>query len=153
MASVSVGDHVSDLAGSHDGKLVDIDGTTAYVMQANGVEIEFQLSQLKPYQPPKVAEHRTLSGPLRDTALDPAQKAFLASIPDEVMAAVARSYGSGDDASSPRTAFAALPPSKKLEVIRIYLPTLPHQLLMRHMSLVVAMRDLGKQTAAKRGRS
>ena len=143
MATLAIGDHVSDLSGSHEGRLVDIDGPTGYVMQGNGVEIEFPLSRLKPYEPPKVAEQRTLSGPLRDRVLSPAQKALLASVPADVIAAIARSYETGDPAAS-RTAFAALPDSKRLDVIRIYLPSLPHQLLVRHMSLVVAMRDLAK---------
>ena len=142
MVHLSVGDRVSDLKGSHEGRLVDIDGTTGYVMQANGVEIEFPLSQLRPYETPKVAQTRTLSGPLRDTILSPAQKSLLASVPAEVTAAIARSYDAGREASRP--AFAALPDSKKLEVIRIHLPSLPHQLLVPHMGLVVAMRDLAK---------
>ena len=71
MVPLSIGDHVSALDGSHEGKLVDIDGTTGYVMQTNGVEVEFPLNRLKPYETPKVAEQRTLAGPLRDTALSP----------------------------------------------------------------------------------
>lgn len=144
MVTLAIGNRVSDLSGSHEGELVDIDGPTAYVMQSNGVEIEFPLSQLKPYETPKVAEKRTLSGPLRDRTLSPAHKALLASVPADVIAAVARSYETGEEASSSRTVFAALPDQKKLEVIRIHLPSLPHQLLVRHMNLVVAMRDLAK---------
>lgn len=34
MALLSIGDHVSDLKGTHDGRLVDIDGSTGYVEQA-----------------------------------------------------------------------------------------------------------------------
>ncbi len=144
MASVSIGDRVSDLSGSRHGRLVEIDGATGYVMQDNGVEIEFPLERLKPYEAPKVAEVRTLSGPLRDRLLSPAQKALLASIPAELAAAVARSYDAGDGEAAPRPSFAALPDSRRLEVLRLYLPSLPHQLLLRHMNLVVAMRDLGK---------
>ncbi len=149
MASVSIGDRVSDLTGTHDGKLVDIDGSTGYVLQANGVEVEFPLARLKPYEAPKVAQVRTLSGALRDTALSPQQKALLAAVPAEILAAVARSYEAGAeapdrDATRTRTEFAALPDQKRLEVIRIYLPSLPQRLLMQHMKLVVAMRDLGK---------
>ena len=144
MVTLAIGDRVSDLSGLHEGKLVDVDGPTAYVMQSNGVEIEFPLSQLKPYETPKVAEKRTLSGPLRDRVLSPAHKALLASVPADVTAAIARSYDTGEEASSSRAIFAALPDQKKLDVIRIYLPSLPHQLLVRHMSLVVAMRDLAK---------
>ncbi len=149
MSPVSIGDRVSDLTGSHDGKLVDVDGDTGYVLQANGVEVEFPLSRLKPYEAPKVAQVRTLSGPLRDTALSPEQKALLAAVPPEILAAVARSYEAGAeapdrDSTKVRTAFAALPDQKRLEVIRIYLPSLPQRLLMQHMKLVVAMRDMGK---------
>lgn len=144
MVQLLVGDHVSDLKGSHDGRLVDIEGGTGYVLQKNGVEIEFPLSQLKPYETPKVVEKRTLSGPLRDTALSPAHKALLASVPADVTAAIARSYEAGEDASSSRPAYAALPDSKKLDVIRIYLPSLPQRVLAPHMNLVVAMRDLAK---------
>ncbi len=149
MASVSIGDRVSDLAGTHDGKLVEIDGDTGYVLQANGVEVEFPLARLKPYEAPKVTQVRTLSGALRDTALSPQQKALLAAVPTEILAAVARSYEAGAeapdrDATRTRTEFAALPDQKRLEVIRIYLPSLPQRLLMQHTKLVVAMRDMGK---------
>ena len=149
MATLKVGDRVSDLTGTRDGKLVDIDGGTGYVLQANGVEIEFPLNRLKPYEAPKVAQVRTLSGPLRDTALSADQKAMLASVPPEILAAVARSYEAGAeapdrDSTKVRTPFAALPDQKRLEVIRIYLPSLPQRLLMQHMRLVVAMRDMGK---------
>ena len=91
-----------------------------------------------------MAEVRTLSGPLRDRVLTPAQKTLLASVPAELAAAVARTYDAGDGGSGSRPSFAALPDSKRLEVLRIYLPSLPHQLLLRHMNLVVAMRDLAK---------
>ncbi|MBF0877100.1 hypothetical protein HKD21_09595 [Gluconobacter cerevisiae] len=144
MARLSIGDHVSDLKGTHDGRLVDIDGTTGYVEQANGVEVEFPLSQLKPYEAPKIAEERTLSGPLRDRLLNPAQKALLASIPATLLAAIAKSYDAGSDGPGSRTPFAALPDSKRLEAIRIYLPSLPQRLLASHMNLVVAMRDISK---------
>lgn len=147
MVHLSIGDHVSDLRGAHDGKLVDIEGQTGYVLQGNGVEVEFPLSQLKPYEAPKVAEIRTLSGPLRDRLLTPAQKALLASVPATITAAIAKSYAEGGDEAGSRPVFAALPDSKKLDVIRIYLPTLPQRLLAPHMNLVVAMRDSGKRSS------
>ena len=142
MAKVSIGDHVSALDGSHDGKLVDIDRSTGYVVQANGVEIEFPLNRLKPYEPPKVEEQRTLSGPLRDRVLSQEHRALLASVPAPIMDAVAKSYAGGEGAP----AFEALPPSKKLEVIRIHLPTLPARVLAPHMKLVLAMRNMAKPT-------
>ncbi len=145
MPQLSIGDHVSDLTGSHDGKLVGIEGTTGYVLQKNGVEIDFPLARLKPYAAPKPAEHRTLSGPLRDTALSPAHAALLASIPAPIIAAVAQSYANSAEASA-RPAFATLPPSKQLDVIRIHLPTLPQRLIAGHVKLVLAMRDLAKTT-------
>ena len=144
MTRLSIGDHVSDLAGAHAGKLVDIDGETGYVMQENGVEVEFPLARLKPYETPKVAERRTLSGPLRDRTLSPAQKALLASVPADLFAAVARSYDTGAEPSASRASFAELPDQKKLEIIRIHLPSLPQRLLAPHVRLVVAMRDMGK---------
>jgi hypothetical protein len=144
MVQLSIGDHVSDLKGAHDGKLVDIDGSTGYVLQNNGVEVEFPLGQLKQYEAPKIAEKRTLSGPLRDRVLSPSQKAILASVPANIIAAIAKSYDSGGDGAGARPVYAALPDSKKLEIIRIYLPTLPQRLLAPHMNLVVAMRDIVK---------
>jgi hypothetical protein len=143
MARLSIGDRVSDLGGGHEGTLVEIDGKTAYVMQTNGVEIEFALDRLKPYEEPKVKTARTLSGPLRDRALSPAQRTLLASVPPEIRDAVAQSYDSGAE-SGARPAFAALPDEKKLETIRIYLPSLPRGLLSPHLKLVVAFRDLSK---------
>ena len=141
MVTLVVGDRVSDRKGAHEGKLVDIEGTTGYVMQSNGVEIEFPLSELKPWEAPKVAETRTLSGPLRDTALSPEKRRLLASVPADVMAAISKSYDSG---VGDRPAFASLPESKKLDTIRIYMPSLPQRLLSQHMNLVIAMRDLAK---------
>lgn len=144
MAHVSVGDRVCALDGSRDGKLVDIDGTTGYVLQANGVEIEFPLSRLKPYEPPPPAQSRTLSGPLRDTALSPAQQALLASVPPPILAAIAKSYVSDEKAGIARTPFETLPPSKQLDVIRIHLPTLPQRLIASQMKLVLAFQALSK---------
>jgi hypothetical protein len=143
MAHLSIGDRVSDLDGSHEGKLVEIDGRTAYVMQPNGVEIEFALDRLKLYQEPDVKTVRTLSGPTRDRVLSPAQRTMLASVPADIRAAVAQSYDKEAGASK-RPAFAALPDDKKLETIRIYLPSLPQRLLSAHTRLVVAFRDLAK---------
>ena len=142
MAGLSIGEHVSDLDGSHDGRLVEIDGATGYVLQSNGVEVEFPLSRLKPYEPPKVAEQRTLSGPLRDRTLTPQHKAILASIPPELTAAIAKSYDGGEPSSRP--SYAALPDSKKLDAVRIHMPALPQRLLAPHMSLVMALRNLPK---------
>ena len=64
-------------------------------------------------------------------------------VPAEISIAVAQSYDGGADAGS-RPAFAELPDDKRLETIRIYLPTLPQRLLMKHVKLVVAFRDLSK---------
>lgn len=144
MARVSVGDHVSDLNGSHDGKLVDIDGTTGYVMQKNGVEVEFPLARLKPYEAPAAKEERTLSGPLRDRLLDPAERRLLTSVPADVLAAVAKSHDASRDGAADRPAFASLPDSKRLDAIRIHLPTLPARTLALHMNLLIAFRDLGR---------
>ena len=144
MVRLSIGDHVSDLKGTHEGRLVDIDGPTGYVLQGNGVEVEFPLTQLKHYEAPKVAEIRTLSGPLRDRVLSPAQKSLLASVPASLLGAIAKSYDAGSEGAGSRPPFAALPDSKRREVIRIYLPTLPQRLLASHMNLVVAMRDIAK---------
>lgn len=153
MPRLSIGDHVTDLQGGHEGKLIDIDGATGYVLQNNGVEVEYPLARLKPYEEPKVAEQRTRAGPHRDRLLSPAEKTLLASVPKAIEAAVAKSYEAGGDPGSPRPPYAALPDSKRLEVIRIYLPSLPHHLLVAHMKLVVAMRDLAKATPSQPRRS
>lgn len=145
MPTLSIGDRVSDLQGAHEGKLIDIEGATAYVMQTNGVEIEFPLARLKPYAPPKPTVHRTLSGPHRDTTISPEHAALLAAVPREILAAIAQSYASGAEPSRPR--FESLPPSKQLDVLRIHLPTLPHRLIAPHMKLVLAVRDLAKASA------
>ncbi len=144
MAALAVGDRVSALDGSHDGELIDIDAGIGYVLQANGVEIEYPIGKLKPYEPPPQAEPRTLSGPLRDTVLSPAHRRLLASVPPVLLAAVAKSYDSSTNGSTSRPAFAALPESKKLDAIRIHLPSLPQRLLAPHMNLVIAMRDLAR---------
>ena len=144
MARVSVGDHVSDLNGSHDGKLVDVDGTTGYVLQKNGVELEFPLDRLKPYEAPGPKEERTLSGPLRDRALDAKERRLLTSVPADVLAAVAKSHDASRDGAADRPLFASLPESKRLDAIRIHLPTLPARLLASHMNLLIAFRDLAR---------
>ena len=143
MPPLSIGDRVTDLAGKTEGKIVEIDGAKAYVVQANGVEIEFALDRLKPYAPPDPKTVRTLQGAQRDRALSPAQQRLLESVPAELRSAVAGSYDGATDAGS-RPMFAELPDDKKLETIRIYLPTLPQRLLARHIKLVVAFRDLAK---------
>ena len=144
MARVSVGDHVSDINGSHDGKLVDIDGTTGYVLQKNGVELEFPLGRLKPYEAPGPTEERTLSGPLRDRVLDPKERRLLTSVPADILAAVAKSHDTSRDGAADRPAFASLPDSKQLDAIRIHVPTLPVRPLSSHMNLLVAFRDLAR---------
>lgn len=144
MARVSVGDHVSDLNGSHDGKLVDVDGTTGYVLQRNGVELEFPLDRLKPYEAAGPKEERTLSGPLRDRVLTPAERRLLTSVPADVLAAVAKSYDASRDGAPDRPTFATLPESKRLDAIRIHLPTLPARMLALHMNLLIAYRDLAR---------
>lgn len=143
MARLSIGDRVSDLRGAHEGRLVDIDGATAYVLQANGVEIEFRLDQLKPYEPPKEPAPGAAPGPVGGKTLTPAQRKLLAAVPATIRDAVAQSYDKGADAGT-RQAFAALPDERKLETIRIYLPTLPRHLLSPHLNLVVAFRDIAK---------
>ncbi len=144
MPPLTIGDRVSTLDNSTSGILVEIDAGIGYVQQPNGVEVEFPLSKLKPWEPPKVAEQRTLSGPLRDKVLPPAQLALLDSVPPDLVEAVARSYARSDGAEGARTPFAALPPSKRLDAIRVHLPTLPPRLLAPHMRLVLAFRNLGK---------
>ena len=151
MARLSIGDRVSDASGAHEGRLVDIDGGTGYVLQANGVEIEFPLDRLKPYEEPEVEAPRSASWPFRNHTLNAPQRALLASVPTAILAAVAQSYDKGADAG-PRQAFAELPDDKKLETIRIYLPSLPRQLLDPHLKLVVAFRDMAKD-AGPRGQS
>jgi hypothetical protein len=143
MARLSIGDRVSDARGAHEGKLVDIDGVTAFVLQPNGVEIEFRLDQLKPYEEPKEPAPGSVPGPGGGRALTPAQRRLLSSVPTTIRDAVAQSYDKGADPGT-RQAFAALPDERKLETIRIYLPTLPRHLLSPHLNLVVAFRDIAK---------
>lgn len=142
MARLSIGDRVSDARGAREGKIVDIDGATAYVMQPNGVEIEFPLDQLKPYEEPKTEAPRNAPGPTGRT-LTPAQRSLLASVPATIRDAVAQSYDKGAD-GGPRPPFAALSDDRKLETIRIYLPSLPRHLLSPHLKLVVAFRELAR---------
>ena len=144
MVRLSIGDHVADMNGSHDGKLVDIDGTTGYVLQKNGVELEFPLDRLKPFEAAGPKEERTLAGPLRDRTLNPVERRLLTSVPADVLAAVAKSHDTSRDGGADRPAFAALPDSKRLDAVRIHLPTLPARMLAQHMNLLIAFRDLPK---------
>ena len=153
MARPSIGDRVSDASGTHEGQIVEIDGGTAYVMQANGVEIEFPLAKLKLYEAP---EATASAGPARPSSLNLVQRRLLASVPDDIRLAVAQSYAKGGDNGS-RIPFADLPDDRKLETIRIYLPSLPRHLLSPHLKLVVAFRDMAKDIGpsrdARKGRS
>ncbi|MCB8880723.1 hypothetical protein ACELLULO517_10810 [Acidisoma cellulosilytica] len=148
MARLSIGDRVSDVSGAHEGRLIDIDGETAYVMQANGVEIEFPLAKLKPYEEPDAKASVSVAGQPHGPTLNLIQRRLLASVPDEIRRAVAQSYEKGAD-GGPRQAFADLPDDKKLETIRIYLPSLPRHLLSPHLKLVVAFRDMAKDVAPR----
>jgi hypothetical protein len=147
MARLSIGDRVLDVSGTHEGRLIEIEGRTGYVLQPNGVEIEFPLEKLKPYEEPEVAVPKGPAGSLRDQALTAAQRALLASVPKQIWDAVAQSYDKGADPGS-RQAFAELSDDKKLKTIRIYLPSLPQHLLRSHLKLVVAFRDLAKTPAS-----
>jgi hypothetical protein len=145
MALLSIGDRVVDASGAHEGRIIDIDGGIACVMQPNGAEIEFPLGKLKLYEDAQVKAARASAPPLRDLTLSPAHRRLLASVPNEIRDAVAQSYDKGGDPGA-RQAFAELPDDKKLETIRIYLPSLPRQLLSPHLRLVVAFRDITKET-------
>ena len=145
MALLSIGDHVVDVSGAHEGRIIDIDGGIAYVMQPNGAEIEFPLVKLKPYEEPEVKASDGLPPPLRDLSLSVAHRRLLASVPGEIRDAVAQSYDKGTVPGA-RQAFANLPDDRKLETIRIYLPSLPRQLLSSHLRLVVAFRDIARDT-------
>jgi hypothetical protein len=143
MARLSIGDRVTDVSGAHDGKLVEIDGGTAYVMQSNGVEIEFPLDRLKLYEEPAAATSASSYGQSAGRSLNFVHRRLLASVPDEIRNAVAQSYEKGTE-SGPRQPFADLPDDRKLETIRIYLPSLPRHLLSANLKLVVAFRDIAK---------
>ena len=143
MARLSIGDRVSDVSGAHEGRLVEIDGGTAYVMQPNGVEIEFPLDRLKAYEEADAKASSPSPGQFGGQTLNFVQRRLLASVPDEIRQAVAQSYAKGADGGA-RQAFADLPDDKKLETIRIYLPSLPRHLLSPHLKLVVAFRDIAR---------
>ena len=143
MTRLSIGDRVSDASGAHEGKIVEIDGDTAYVMQPNGVEIEFPLGRLKPYEEAGAKAVNAAAGQPLGQTLNFVQRRLLASVPDEIRHAVAQSYEKGRDGGTRQT-FADLPDDKKLETIRIYLPSLPRNLLSPHLKLVVAFRDLAR---------
>jgi hypothetical protein len=147
MAHLSIGDHVVDINGAHEGRIIDIDDGIAYVVQPNGVEIEFPLGKLKLYEASEVKASRGLPQPAGVQALGAAQRRLLASVPDAIRDAVAQSYDKGGDAGA-RQPFAELPDERKLETIRIYLPSLPRQLLSPHLKLVVAFRDIARDTGS-----
>ena len=148
MTRLSIGDHVTDVNGAHEGRIIDIDGGTAYLMQPNGVEIEFPLSRLKPYQEPEVKAAGGFTQSPRIQTLNLVQRRLLASVPQDIRDAVAQSYNKGGEAGA-RLAFADLPDEKKLEAIRIYLPSLPRQVLSPHLKLVVAFRDIARDTGPR----
>ncbi len=143
MTRLSIGDRVVDINGAREGRIIDIDGETAYVMQPNGVEIEFPLGKLKPYEEAEAKAPHSSPQLSRGQTLNLVQRRLLASVPTEIRDAVAQSYDKGSEAGA-RHAFAELPDEKKLETIRIYLPSLPRHLLSPHLKLVVAFRDIAR---------
>jgi hypothetical protein len=143
MTRLSIGDRVVDINGAREGRIIDIDGETAYVMQPNGVEIEFPLGKLKPYEEPNVKTSQGSPQLSRGQTLNLVQRRLLASVPNEIRDAVAQSYDKGGE-SGARQTFAELTDERKLETIRIYLPSLPRHLLSPHLKLVVAFRDIAR---------
>jgi hypothetical protein len=143
MARLSIGDRVLDVNGAREGRIIDIDGETAYVMQPNGVEIEFPLGKLKPYEEADLKAAQGSPQPARPQTLNLVQRRLLAAVPTEIRDAVAQSYDKGGEPGA-RQAFAELTDEKKLETIRIYLPSLPRHLLSPHLKLVVAFRDIAR---------
>lgn len=89
----SVGQMVYQRTGKHSGKVLECDGDTVYLIQANGVEIEFRTNELTATPPPgksaTAPAPSNLSRVLTSNDITPQHQKVLAIIPQRTLQAVA----------------------------------------------------------------
>ncbi len=89
----SVGQMVYHRTRQHSGKVLECDGDTVYLVQANGVETEFRTSELTATPPPQksavAAAPANLSRVLTSNDITPEHHKVLAIIPQRTLQSVA----------------------------------------------------------------
>jgi len=113
----SVGQIVYHRTGKHSGKVLECDGNTVYLVQANGVEIEFQIGELTATPPPEktraAAAVDNLSRVLTMNDITPEHHKILALIPQRTLHSVAALFERQPKAGR----FSALDVAQKLNFI------------------------------------
>jgi hypothetical protein len=113
----SIGQTVYHKTGKHSGSVQECDGDTVYLVQANGVEIEFPAHELTAAAPPqKVAmagSRDNLSRTLTPADITPEHERVLSIIPQRTLQAVALLFERQPKAGR----FSALDVARKLNFI------------------------------------
>ena len=112
----SVGQTVYHRTGRHSGTVLECDGDTVYLVQANGVEIDFRTSELTAAPPPGIsapAAAASLSRVLTINDIAPEHRRVLAIIPQRTLQSVASLYERRPKAGR----FSALDVAQKLNYI------------------------------------
>jgi hypothetical protein len=113
----SVGQTVYHTSRKHSGKVLECAGDTVYLVQANGVEIEFRTVELTATPPPEKGPPATaatnLSRILTNSEITPEHQRVLGVIPQRTMQSVAAIYERKPKAGR----FSALGVAEKLNFI------------------------------------
>jgi hypothetical protein len=113
----SLGQIVYHKTGKHSGKVLECDGNTVYLVQANGVEIEFQSGELTATPPPEkslaAGAVDNLSRVLTLNDITPEHQKILALIPQRTLHSVAALFERQPNAGR----FSALDVAQKLNFI------------------------------------
>ncbi len=113
----SVGQVVYHKTGKHSGRVVECDGDTVYLVQANGVEMDFRSDELTTTPPPEksrpAAVADTISRVLTIADITPEHQRVLAIIPQRTLQSVASLYERKPKAGR----FSALDVAQKLNFI------------------------------------
>ena len=127
----SVGQTVYHRTGKHSGRVVECDGSTVYLMQDNGVEIEFPSQELtatsrRPADP-AAAEVDKLARRLTADDVTAEHRRVLAVIPQRTLQSVARLFESRPGAGR----FSALDVAQKLNFIA-EVTEVPYRTMKQH---------------------
>jgi hypothetical protein len=113
----SVGQIVYQKTGKHSGAVLECDGGTVYLVQANGVEVEFPVHELTATPPPQKAVSAgmvdNLSRTLTPADITPEHERVLSIIPQRTLQAVALLFERQPKAGR----FSALDVARKLNFI------------------------------------
>lgn len=113
----SVGQTVYHKTGKHSGKVLECDGTTVYLVQTNGAEVDFRSDELTATPPqeksPAAATAASLSRALTIDDITPEHRRVLAVIPQRTIQSVASLF----ERQPTSGRFSALDAAQKLNFI------------------------------------